>query len=521
MLAKMSAVFYASSVYLTHAPVVAKAFFNRSAQLKRLEEAVRVGRWTAIIGLRKLGKTSLILEIERRMSREFAFCPVDLFEFNPLSKEFFRHYALRCIDRLLSTHGGRSLASAVDDVDDYQRLLKKCLASQDLPPDVERTLTQLPSRRVSDTFVRQCLQIPEDIAVATGRTLVVAIDEFQELAKGKLEDWIPVIRSIWQRHKHVQYFISGSERTLLTDMVTDRHSPFFQHFDLMEIGPFEIQDAVELLMSNAPETRPLSHGLAEKITKAMGGHPFYLQVIGEAVTRFSAPLDDDTFKQALQETLFSRTGRLALYFEREFGRLVGRSTQLAATLSALAKQEQRLRDLAETIKVSTGAAAKYLERLGDAVEKAKEHYRVSDPVFAAWLRWRQPGGSVVPMTVLGDEAEQSVARRLAQIGFDLVYQSRASRGAFDLLATRGARQLGIQVKRSRLPSRFSVDEWNRMQAEGERLGWHWIVAVVTPPPDDRVLLLDPSRARKTKGRLLEETALITNLLSWLDQTPPL
>ena len=38
------------------------------------------------------------------------------------------------------------------------------------------------------------------------------------------------------------------------------------------------------------------------------------------------------------------------------------------------------------------------------------------------------------MTIVGDEAEQAVAAFLAGLGFDLVYQSRASRGAFDLLA---------------------------------------------------------------------------------------
>ena len=47
--------------------------------------------------------------------------------------------------------------------------------------------------------------------------------------------------------------------------------------------------------------------------------------------------------------------------------------------------------------------------------------------------------------------ERVVAEHLARSGFELVYQSRGSRGAFDLLATRGAQQLGVQVKRSPLP----------------------------------------------------------------------
>jgi len=65
----------------------------------------------------------------------------------------------------------------------------------------------------------------------------------------------------------------------------------------------------------------------------------------------------------------------------------------------------------------------------DAVVRGSDgRYRLADPVFGLWLSWRQPGGTVVPMQVIDDEAEQQVAQHLARMGFDLVYPSRASRG---------------------------------------------------------------------------------------------
>jgi hypothetical protein len=118
---------------------------------------------------------------------------------------------------------------------------------------------------------------------------------------------------------------------------------------------------------------------------------------------------------------------------------------------------------------------------------------------------------------VGDEAELAVAEHLAGMGFDLIYQSRASRGAFDLLATRGAHQLGVQVKRSPLPLRFSAAAWKRMAAEGERFGWRWVVAALTPPPEGRLLLLDPARAAVKKRVTLGAEAAIDNLLLWVDR----
>jgi len=175
--------------------------------------------------------------------------------------------------------------------------------------------------------------------------------------------------------------------------------------------------------------------------------------------------------------LFTKTGRLSLYFEGERRKVVGSATTAAATLDAVASKPGVL-----------------------------------------WLRWRAPGGSAVPMTVLGDEGERRAAQHLARMGFDLVYQSRASRGAFDLMALRGASHLGLQVKRRTLPLRFSGSEWQRMEAVAARYGWRWAVVAVDPD-DGRVRVSDPALATGTRGRRLDEGAEIERLLAWINAPP--
>ena len=148
----------------------------------------------------------------------------------------------------------------------------------------------------------------------------------------------------------------------------------------------------------------------------------------------------------------------------------------------------------------------------DGVTLVSNHRYIAH--FENWLRWRRPGGTVVPMRVVGDEAEKAVAELLAGMGFDLVDQSRASRGAFDLLATRGPAQLGVQVKRATLPWRCPRAEWSRMAAEGRRFHWHWIVAAVGER--EEIALLDPAKAVLRKEATLRENARIANLPLWLD-----
>lgn len=500
--------------FQTSHPVLGTEFHDRTgelAQLERFAAELRAGtaRWLAIIGPRKVGKTSLILELSRRTAG-VDFVLVDTQEQSSPSAEVFRTAALRTVDRLLASDLGNSIEVLAATTRELDATLDASTAFGALPPRVKTTIRSLARGEMTDELLRLCLDLPERLAEALGRTVVIAIDEFQELAVGKDKDLLHVVRSTWQHHRRVGYVVSGSGRTLLEEMVTREHSPFFQHFALMYVEPFKRDDAIALLTG---ETIPTA--VAERAVDVLGGHPFYLQLLGEALTAGEPPYDDAALKDAFQTVLFSRTGRLGLYLQLVFDRAVGRSTYLAATLDALGDGPLRMTDVATRIHASTADTARYLERLGDLVRKRDDGaYELSDAVFGLWLRWRRPGGTVVPMSVIGDAAEREVATHLAHMGFELVYQSRASRGAFDLLATRGAVQLGVQVKRSPLPLTFTRTAWSRMTADAERFGWRSTIASVEP--NGAIQFLDPNKASHGKTIRVTASAVIANLAAWID-----
>lgn len=526
-LATCRGLLYPDLVFTSHQPARDDGFLDRRAELARLDaalEQLRAGRpkWLALIGPRKIGKTSLLGEVaRRRRDPDLAYVLYDVFEEAPPSAEIVRALALRTADRALGVALGVSLEALASRPAEYRAALAGAVAFTRLPPPVRATLLELPEGELDPTRVRACLELPEQLAAALGLHVVIAIDEFQELAGvgvgRRKADLLPLLRAVWQHHRRVAYVISGSARTMLLELVTSERSPFFQHFEVMELGPFGDADAVALLVDNAPRGRTIPPALARRAVELFGGHPFYLQLLGEALVSQPGPIDDTGLKQATSDLLFSSTGRLSLYFTAEYQRLVGRSSTLAAVLGALATGPQRLVDVAKAIRAASGATAAYVTRLADAVVRDGDLYRIADPVFARWLAWRGPGGAAVPMATIGDEAERRVAEQLARLGFDLVYQSRASRGAFDLLATRGIALLGVQVKRTRLPASLPAAAWKRMTAESARLGWDFVIAVVSA--DEQVIFLDPARIGRAGAARLRHEAAIDNLLAWLDQRP--
>ena len=102
-------------MFFSSTPATADAFFDRQQQLTQLEGAVKrlvrgAPQWVAILGSRKVGKTSLMLELQRRVaSPRLRFVVLDSFEEHPLSFEVFRRLALRTLDAFFADELGVSL----------------------------------------------------------------------------------------------------------------------------------------------------------------------------------------------------------------------------------------------------------------------------------------------------------------------------------------------------------------------------------------------------------------------------
>jgi len=150
------------------------------------------------------------------------------------------------------------------------------------------------------------------------------------------------------------------------------------------------------------------------------------------------------------------------------------------------------------------------------VEKEGPLYRLSDPSYALWLQGARGAlPKVVAPLVLGDESEQKVAREMARQGVSLIYQSRASRGAFDLLALYQVHQIGVQVRRvKRLPAYISQRELGRMKRDAAEMGWHAALAFDT---GEQVTFHALESGTPTKrGRRYDQTNSLRHILDVLD-----
>jgi hypothetical protein len=138
---------------------------------------------------------------------------------------------------------------------------------------------------VSPERVNLWLDLPEQLAKSLDLYFIIALDEFQEL--GELQKTFKSfsfmqLRSHWQKHQRAAYFISGSARSMLLQLIQAPHAPFFQHFAIHELGSFTPEAAVALLQEESiPDSRkPDSPGNRRVGCKNLWRPPFLPAVVG-------------------------------------------------------------------------------------------------------------------------------------------------------------------------------------------------------------------------------------------------
>jgi Holliday junction resolvase len=193
---------------------------------------------------------------------------------------------------------------------------------------------------------------------------------------------------------------------------------------------------------------------------------------------------------------------------------VGRSASLEQTLITIAQYPGTLSSLAERMGIGTGTLKSWINRVADFITVEEGIYQISDRCLRLWLENKSDVKPVLPPLVLGDEAEKTVARRMAAAGFELVYQSRASRGAFDLLAILQTKEVGVQVKKGSFPYYLKKDELQLLRHWYKQLGCKPLIALVT---EDDVYFYDVTdwEVKEQSYRIDETTKVIDNLLGFV------
>ena len=189
----------------------------------------RTGITCSLAGPRRIGKTSLILEVLRRLRRKGALTAyVDC-----LGATDVRGLGERLVDALLENVSGveRSFEQAKAIAAGMRPTVKVRYEHVELALDLAR-------EKNAQRFFDGALELPRALAARTGKRVVVVFDEFQ--AAGRLGPRVfDVMRARFQAQRGVAYAFLGSEEGILEELFSEKGRAFYRFavpIDLADAG---------------------------------------------------------------------------------------------------------------------------------------------------------------------------------------------------------------------------------------------------------------------------------------------
>jgi hypothetical protein len=251
--------------------VPAADLVGRETYIRRITERLSDGNHVLLAGPRRIGKTSIILEVARRLRRRGALTAyVDC-----LGATDIRGLGERLVDALLENVSGveRSFEQAKAIAAGVRPSVKVKYEHVELALELAR-------EKNAQRFFEGALDLPRTLAARTGKRIVVIFDEFQ--AAGRLGPRVfDVMRARFQAQRGVAYAFLGSEEGILEQLFSEKGRAFFRFavpIDLADAGGHRFgiapDDWLEYLQAKfAAKKIAIDDTSVDRLLDATGGHP--------------------------------------------------------------------------------------------------------------------------------------------------------------------------------------------------------------------------------------------------------
>ena len=235
-----------------------------------LERELRGGQNVLIEAPRRFGKTSLILEVKRRLEAEEI--PVAYLDCMLVPSR------ARLADRLASAYL-QAFKSPAERAEDWVLQHLRAFRIRPTLSFDDRGHTQLTFEAGSagapnlDALLEQLFSEPEAIARERKGRLVVILDEFQDLMELG-PTLLRLLRAVIQQQQHVSYAFLGSRQALLRKAVHERSAPLLKIARPYPLGPLPKEEFAAFLTARFEGSgRPVPRPAVEALIDFTRGHP--------------------------------------------------------------------------------------------------------------------------------------------------------------------------------------------------------------------------------------------------------
>ena len=250
--------------------VTGNSFCNRKKEITEMLKYIKGSQNVLLYSHRRYGKSSLIRQIFGEIEKKnikIGTMHVELY--GTISEKDFITKTFQCLNQLESNF--EKLLQSVN------RALKSIRLNLSIDPATGGSSISPAFEAVNEKIVLEELMSILS-KYSQKHKLVIALDEFQEVANYTEEGFEKRLRSFIQQHSNICYIFSGSQQHLITEMFSSNSRAFYklaESFPLKKIETKHYVPWIQNLFSRKKVHLPAK--FIETIIETFENHPMYIQ----------------------------------------------------------------------------------------------------------------------------------------------------------------------------------------------------------------------------------------------------
>ncbi len=355
-------------------------FCNRVAEKKELQQIINNNYSTWLFAPRRYGKSSLIKQV-------FA-------ETKQVKTVYFDLYNIKSIDdfsRKYSNILAKELFNWKDDIKKISKKISNYLVN--LSPNINFDENGMPGLSLVEKEIKEqkdietILDIPEKIAQEQNIKICIAFDEFQEIERIDkfVINWM---RSSFQNQKNVSYIFSGSKQSLMQTIFSSINSPFYEYAIKMDIKPIAKKELQKFITDkfNMADIK-IHKNIIEFILEKSECHPHFTQYFASVVYDQIKDGINQENKEFNNLWLNKIIDTQSLIFQNIYDQLNNNQRNILYAIAMLeteifSKKNRKQFNLPSTSNMTININSLINK---DLVNKEINTYKISNPIFKAWI----------------------------------------------------------------------------------------------------------------------------------------
>ena len=370
----------ATNPFIVTGKIEPEYFCDRVTESARLVKSVTNGNNLVIISPRRMGKTGLIQFCydKPEIANEYYTFFIDILHTSSL-REFTYLLGREIYETLLPR--SRKMASL------FIQTIKSISGKFGFDP-----ITGMPTFNVELGDIDRPEYTLDEIfqyLAHADKPCIVAIDEFQQIAKYPEKNIEAQLRTHIQKLRNCNFIFAGSERHMMQEMFTSAARPFYHSADMLELKAIVPEIYIPFIVSHFEKrTRHIAPDDVERVYNLFKGHTYYVQkTFNEAFA--DTPEAEECTLETLRAAIDNMIASNDTIFREILSNIPEKQKEL---LYAIAKEGEAERiTSAAFIKRHSLASASSVQSamkklLGkDIITEINKVFSVTDRLFAMWM----------------------------------------------------------------------------------------------------------------------------------------